>query len=85
MEVLGHTSFWLLRFSKTAPLDPKSSDTGHLFWEVLVMYRGHGIFHPGVVAVLLFSRAVFRREVLSSHIEEPQKKKVVPLYRIPHP
>ena len=45
---------------------------------ILVVYLSHGIFRP--VAVLFFlPKKQFLGEVLSSEIEEPQKKRGAPL------
>ena len=42
----------------TGVLNSKSSEMGHFFFcVILVVYLGHGIFHP--VAVFFFSKTVF--------------------------
>ena len=61
----------------TGLFNPKSSETGNFFCMILVAYLGHGIFHP--VPVLFFSANQFWGEVLSSQIDEPQKKSGAPL------
>ena len=44
---------------------------------ILVVYLGHGSFHP--VALSFFSSSIsFWGEVLSSQIEEPQKESGAP-------
>ena len=41
-------------------LNPKSSEIRHFLWcLILVVYLGHGIFHPLVAAVLVFFKSVF--------------------------
>ena len=40
---------------------------------ILVAYLGHGIFHP-VYSSFILLQIVLSGEVLSSEIEEPQKK-----------
>ena len=48
-----------------------------IFFMILVVYLGHGSFHP--VALSFFSSSIsFWGEVLSSQIEEPQKESGAP-------
>ena len=62
-------------------LNPKSTEIGDFVFMVLVVYLGHGVFHPvGVLFLLLQIVLGGRDHVLSSQFEEPPKKKVVHLY-----
>ena len=55
----------------TGPLTSKSSETGQLVRVILLVYLGHGSFHP--VAVFVFYKSVFGRG-LDSQVEETQKQ-----------
>ena len=46
---------------------------------ILVVYLGHGIFHPVEYHFFVFSSIQCLEEVLSSQIEEPQKQIGAPL------
>ena len=62
----------------TGLLNQKIVGIGSFFFcMILVVYLGHGMFHP--VTVLFFLPIRFGGEVLSSQIEEPQKKTGAPL------
>ena len=67
----------------TVLLNPKSSGIRHFFCMILVVYLGHGIFHPVCsTRSFIFLQVRFLGEVLSSSIEEPEEKKwLVHLYR----
>ena len=63
----------------TGFLNPKIvGNTHRLFLRILVVYLGHGVFHP--VAVLFFSTSVFRIGLKLPKLRKPQKKGVVHLY-----
>ena len=60
--------------------NPKSSEIGHLFCMIFVVYLGHGICHP--VAVLFFFQSVFGRGLKLPNQENLRKKVVCThLYR----
>ena len=64
---------WLGSFTQNR----RKYDIFSSFSFILVVYLGHGIFHPVVVvAVLFFSKSVFGIDMpSSSQVEESQKKK----------
>ena len=64
----------------TGLLNPESSEIRHCFGVILVVYLGDGSFHP-VCSIFYLSPNQVLGEVLSSRMAEPQKEKVVHLYR----
>ena len=83
IEVLRYTVFWLKWFLKwRGSSTPKSSEIiGHIFPRLLLVYLARPWDLPSGGSNFDFffcsSKISFRREVLSSHIEETLKKKKV--------
>ena len=71
------STFRLKCFLSDGPPSPQIVvNSRSLFYLIVVVYLDHGMFH--LVAVLFFSKSVLE-EVLSSQIEETQKKRGAPL------